>query len=441
VKDSLDHFEVKVMPDTAATKDTVAFTEGAKLVIQAKDKENKNVELDVNSLLKFSLLTNEEYGTFINANSDTLKTTPVLLENVRYGDAKDGKIKFAAVKKNPDSLVTCRIRIELQNDAKKKGDTAIVVLEQTLKIVMERPYEVVPRNLRGLRNPPNPTDENKKRFTVQLTRNRVGVASHPFRLTTDYVDGTGGHDHVAPRRRSDNARQTRVNYGYFFLRRNTTEYNKPYNGQTQADGRETFDYVSSEFGDSMRIIVKSTNSVKQKYFKDSVTIAEKVPDLHVLEDGVNYNLIGGTCSHHGPGGGGVCETPNNNHRAANDAIQTLIQIAEEWYRQFPLELILHVNDMSLPYGGGFDTRANWDEDIVPNGAHQLHRNGRNADLRCDRGHPGIPLLRDANGRLVRDIISGVPIGNPDFNEICEAHHVSHQIDSPNTDNEHYHLGF
>jgi hypothetical protein len=141
---SLDHFDVRIVPDTVATADTIAFTEGAKLIIQAQDKDSVDIEYDGSTLLKFSLTTNEEYGTFIKANGDTLKTTPVELTNILYSDAKAGKIKFAAVKKNPDSVVTCRIRVEKQIDTTKHGEKDAVVVEQTLKIVMDQPYQVRP---------------------------------------------------------------------------------------------------------------------------------------------------------------------------------------------------------------------------------------------------------------------------------------------------------
>jgi hypothetical protein len=377
VKDSLDHFKVTIVPDTAATEDTVAFTEGAKLVIQAQNKDSINIEYDGNTLLKLSLATNEEYGTFINANGDTLKTTPVQLTDVLYSDAKAGRIKFAAVKKNPDSLVTCKIRVEKQSDPTKYGERDAVVVEQTLKIVMVAPYEVVPRNLRGLRNPPNPTDENKKRFTVQLTRNKVGVANHPFLLTTDYVDGTGGHDHITPRRT-----ENRENYGYFILRRNDTVYDRPYNGQTQSDGREIFDYVSSFFGDSMKIIVKSTNPVKEKYFKDSITIVEKVGGLNnfamVASDiwGLTGNT-GTTSQRECPGT--EIHHSSNHYVTANTSrrLQAAIRTFAEWSgseRGGRHYLVLEINDMSLIYGGLFDICSNW---LPP---HQTHRRGTGVDI-------------------------------------------------------------
>jgi hypothetical protein len=43
--------------------------------------------------------------------------------------------------------------------------------------------------------------------------------------------------------------------------------------------------------------------------------------------------------------------------------------------------IIHINDMSLPYGGGFDIYGCWERDITdPNRGHSEHRTGNNADI-------------------------------------------------------------
>jgi hypothetical protein len=447
-KEALDHFELKIVPDTAATNDTVAYTEGAKLVIQAKDKENKNVELDVNSLLKFSVSTNEEYGTFINANDDTLKISPVQLTDVKYGDAKEGKIKFAAVKKNPDSLVTCNIRVELQNDVTKKGDTVVVIVEQTLKIMMDTPYVVLPTKLLGRANQPV-TVENRKPFVIQLTRNKATVPSYLFNLTTNYVDGTKGHDHIEHRRLQNTQVQMRENYGYFIRTRDNTNQDRPYGGQTRTDGRERFDFVASMFGDSMRIIVESANEVKKKFLRDSITIAEKVQDLLLLADGADYDLVGGTCNHHGPSDRDIpqrCQTPDNNHYATAGVIINIQNIASAYYRQFPRAEVLKVNDMSLEYGGRFDFRGQWEGYLD----HQYHRQGTDVDIRSTsipdddryrdinrngRYDRGEPIKFDLNGNGQYDYTNTV------FEGTCRDNGGRARLEYPGDRNEHYHIYF
>jgi hypothetical protein len=215
------------------------------------------------------LATNEEYGTFINANGDTLKTTPVQLTDVLYSDAQAGRLKFAATKKNPDSLIICKIHVEKQSDPTKLGERDAIVVEQTLKIVMGTPYEVVPvippTTVNVSRN------ENRKQFSVQMTRAGKPVANHLFTLTTDYIDNSGGHAHITPRRT-----RNKENYGHSILTRTTAHLDFPYEGQTQTDGKEGFDYVASLFGDTMKICLQSK---KRSLLCDSLKIVEKVPGL------------------------------------------------------------------------------------------------------------------------------------------------------------------
>lgn len=187
----------------------------------------------------------------------------------------------------------------------------------------------------------------------------------------------------------------------------------------------------------MLLRVETTEPNKKQFLWDTLSVVEKVEGLVRLDDGENYDLIGGTAEHHGPPG----YAENHNHYSTVEVRTNLQNIAAEYRRQFPNEVVLQINDMSLPYGGGFDVRGRWERDIVPGGAHQTHRNGRSVDLRIDRGFGGIPVLRDRNGRLVRDPISRVPRGNQVFDRICRQRGARPAIHSPDTNNEHYHLDF
>lgn len=441
-KNTLDHFDVTF------EHDTVAFTESSKIFVQAKNAIDQNFTLHSETLLTLSVETSEEYGTFIDRNGDTLKTTPVRLESVPYGDLRTGLIQFAAVKRNPDSVLTCRVCVELQGDESKNGDTTIAVVEQTLKILMDAPFEVLPTKLLGDQNQ-QATGSNRKPFTVRLTRNSRPVPSHHFVLTTDYVDRTGGHDHTTPRRRSTHQTQTRANYGYFILQRTNGIVDRPHNGTTQNDGQERFDYVASMFGDSMRIVVASADLVMRKFLRDSVTIAEKVPDLQLLGPGPNYDLIGGRCEHHGPGGVGACSTPNNNHWGTAVVVASMQNIATEYHALFPNGQQFHINDMSLPFGGRFDIFGRWEG----YSHHQYHRQGTDVDVqsttipdddryrdlnrngRYDRGEP---ITFDLDADAVYDYM------NTAFENICRRNNVLYpHLEYPGGVGgpEHYHLYF
>lgn len=370
-KSVLDHFKVTF------EKDTVAFTESAKIFVQAKDKDNNDIELAADKLVKLSITANDEYGTFINQNADTLKTIPVELEHVRYGDAKAGLIQFAAVKKNPTDPVLSKVHVMLESDPTKEGEGEIPVVEQTLKIVMEGEREVVPRNLQGLRTAPAATNANKKEFKVQLTRNKAAVPNHPFKLTTDYVDGTGGHDHLTPRRE-----ENRNNYGYFILRRDGREYDRPYNGQTQNDGREIFDYVSSYFGDRMLLKVETTEPNKKHLLWDTLSIAEKVAGLTnfaaITSDIWRLTGNAGNTSYRRCRGTEI-RHPSNHYGTSYTLRQLQLAIRDfaEWSGTEDgggEYLILGINDMSLEYGGLFDICSTW---II---GHTYHRSGASVDI-------------------------------------------------------------
>jgi hypothetical protein len=373
-KDSLDHFEVNVIPDTISTKDTVAYTEGAKLEIKAQDKENKEIELNESTKLKLALITNSEYGTFINANNDTLHTTPVILNDILYSDAKDGKIKFAAIKKNPDTLVTCKVRVELQNDTTKKGDTAIIVVEQTLKIVMDTPLEVRPsiptengdRALIALRRKP---------FEVKMTRGGRPVANHPFKLTTDYVRQSGGHIHGDTQ---DTIRQdNNDNYGCFLFGQPTRQ-RRPLDTLTNAQGRFALSYNASIYGDTMKIYLKSRN---KPLLLDSISVVEKVSGL------INFIDVAQNCTF-AQSAEGTIRHPENNWCTPEmrDSLQLAIDDFYDWSLTREgggRPIRLSINDMSLKLGGRFDIDARWDRDTtgaIIHNRHYYHRTGKSVDI-------------------------------------------------------------
>ncbi len=387
--DSLDHFEVKIIPDTLASQDTLAFTESAKLIVKAKDKDSVDIDLNENTLLKFTVLSNPQYGTFINKDGDTLTTTPVVLNDVRYGDAKTGTIKFAAVKANPDSVVRCLIKVTMKNDSTKKGKREAVVLEQKLKIITEGNLEVEPIitgekwDTRSTAYLNNIFANNRLEFNIKIIRGSKIIGGHRFKLSTDYIDDSGGHDHTNPRRPNvgNDANQTerikRQNYGSFFSYRsgavfNTAQIHSTIEENSIADSLLQYEYIASIWGDTMRVYLESkTNTL----LKDSIDIVERIADLVLLTDNSeNYDLIGGTPEHHGPPLY-IADNENHNHYGRQAMIDAIESIAEAFNMLY--EDILEINDMSLPYGGkfGVDTNHPWA------GSHQYHREGRHVDIR------------------------------------------------------------
>ena len=439
----MDHFEVRLEPEE------IAFTETSKIFVQAKDANDQDIEFDDSEQLLLYLMTNPEYGTFIDVNGDTVKTSPPSLPNVSYGDAREGKIRFAAVKVNPKTQATSMIRVEWQQDATKMGEKEITILEKTLKIVMQGPNEVWP--LLPPASPTNPHPDNTTLLEIRLTRGGLPVSGHGIRLSTDYVDGSGGHDHDnQPSRRP---RGDFDNYGHFVSSQTSPNRRaNPMEEETQSNGRASYTYVASRFGDRMRVRVES---VENKLLWDTLSIVERVPDLELLPDSPNYVKIGGTCNHHGSRDDNAyanCRTPDNNHCGGLLTLQAIDSIAANYHRQFPQDDVLAVNDISLPLGGRFDISGLW----VGNSNHEFHRHGKDVDIRSStipaddifdpeddangngRHDVGETLRFDANsnGRYDRN--------RSEFEEICVSKARAYDVDLEYegvSGREHYHIYF
>ena len=457
---SLDFFDITIIPDTLSSIDTLAFTELAKLVIQA---DSSIIELDSTKLLRFEVTTNTAYGTFIKPNGDTLVTQPsepVVLENITYADAKNGKVKFAAVKANPDSVVKCNIKVILQEDTTKYGERDAVVLEQTLRIVMDEPFEVRP-NVSNIVNLADVAlgelEQYRKPFFVSLKRGKKYLGGHSFKIETDFVAGSGGHDHHNGDRNHRPSTPTSIkywNYGHF---RKTDSSMVLYNlleDTTMINYSENeYNYLASRWGDTMKVYLKSKEN---KLLQDSISIVEKIDSLIELGSGTNYVLVGGTCNHHGPNDRSIpdsCLTPNNNHYGTRNTLRDIIAIADAWHSQYPDEQTLRINDMSLPFGGKFDVNGTW---LAP---HATHREGRDVDVRSElhfypRNSGTIVHRRGVPMRVPRNEPANLPnnsnfIPNPNsrlqefrpFVTICDDNHGEAHIHDGNSTNEHYHIDF
>ncbi len=401
----LDHFEIEIQPDTISIKDTIAFTETGTLIVHAKDWEGNDVALNPDTLLTLCVETNIDYCTLIDDNGDTLMTDPYEITDIRYQDANEGKFKIAAVNMNPETLELCSLKVYLQEDTTKLGEKEAVVLRQSLKIDMTEPFTVQPtyigrNNIRIIA-----AEDSRKIFNIVTQRGSKPVDDHPFKLTTMYVEGTGGHDHT-------NARpDTNANFGYF-TRPGSNEQVRPLFDRTDEEGRfDSLFYNASVFGDSMRICLEST---RNKLLTDTVTIAEEVPDLVQLPTSNSYIKIGGTAAHHGPPG----YTTDNDHWGSQELVANIIDIATIFNNDYP-QLRLRINDMSLPFGGGFDIGGDWYEDVniahcgEHGNGHCTHRMGNNADISFD-------VLNQSNERISlsavqrRDLLSIISqiVGQP-----------------------------
>ncbi len=397
--DRLDHFKVTI------EKPEIGFGESSKIFVQAKDAADNDVNYDPDSPLAFCVESNADYGTFIDSNNDTVWTQPALLNLVKYGDAQAGKIRLAAVFDNPTDPISIKIKVYAQAQSSAQGEKQATVVPQTLKIVIVGPKDVWPLMLPF--TPKNHHTDNTTVLEVQMTRNGQPVSEHPILLTTEYVNGSGGHDHLNTRR------PMTLDYMGSYISTQTGEQANPMNDKTTSYGKAYYGYVSSFLGDRMKMKLQST---QYPLLWDTTSVIERVPDLELLPGRPYYTLIGGTDKHHGPRADNLypnSRTPDNNHWGAHSTIVALDSIAANYHAFFPNDDLLGFNDISLPLGGRFDIDGKW----VGTGRHEYHRLGRDIDVRR-------PTIPDENER--------------GFEQLCRKFGV---IEPDPEDESHYHLYF
>jgi hypothetical protein len=370
-----DHFAITL------EHDEIAFTETSKIFVQAKDASDQDVVFDDNEKLFFTVIENGQYGTFINKSGDTVKTAPPTLGDVTYADARSGQIRFAAVKKNPAVREVAKIRVTWQGDETKKGETEIAILEQTLKIVMIGPREVRPLipeeiiKLPGNQGTITPFGAMTE-LHVSLTYKGSQIAGHQFELSSNYVDGSGGHDHITDRRT-----RNLDNYGSFSLKSNIpSQASNPYQGTTAIGEESNVVYTASIFGDRMVFRVQSTQN---PLLWDTLSIAEKV---ELLEDFAEappagyWNLTGSTGPTTYPKCSGTLIEHGRNHYGSPLLVEQLQAAVLDFFDWSATEegggspLKLGINDMSLEHGGLFDICGDW----LP--GHWYHRTGASVDI-------------------------------------------------------------
>ncbi len=150
------------------------------------------------------------------------------------------------------------------------------------------------------------------------------------------------------------------------------------NGATGPAGEAlTLGYRADAFGgvDTLR-----ASAFFQPDLFDTQRLTVRVPNLQLLPNSADYVKIGGTIEHRGPPG----FTTDNNHYGTATLAAAIQVISAEHRRTFTQ--LLKINDMSLPFGGGFDIYGRWHTDIdvpgcrQPGFGHCTHRLGQDVDV-------------------------------------------------------------
>jgi hypothetical protein len=304
--------------------------------------------------------------------------------------------------------------------------------------------------------------ENRKIFVVQITPGGKIIKNHKIKLETNYLNRSGGHAHTNTNtiRPHNTERVRRQNYGSFYSYNSGNFSSDSLHGMKYENSIDdtifVFEYVASIWGDSMKIYLKSLENGLLE--KDSITIIERIPALVSLGEGTDYRLVGGTSSHHGPT---AYTQEDKNHFGTDRTIANIVRIANDWHRDFPNEMILHINDISLPFGGKFDINGRW------YWKHQTHREGKDVDVRTEINmwrvnrdstnvseyhrqgvwirNPREEFINNYNQNNGKYHLSNNPNssldGNSEFEEMCEEHDGTADIHGRHSINEHYHIDF
>ncbi len=381
---NIDHFDITL------ERNPVAYTEDSRVYVKAMSKEGTEINLDNSTLLVMQLDGDFAYGTFIKPNGEIVgiprEQNGEIIRNpqsafyITYGNARQGLAKFSAIGANPKDFATPKIVVALNSNYAVQGTKDITVVEQTLKIVMDVPLEVRPSIPTEDRDNAM-VDLRQKLFKVQMTRNKEAVSNHPFRLWTNYVDQSGGHDHGDTRnvRRQD----TDDNFGYFTIGQDMMQM-RPLDGVTDANGQCEVTYHASIFGDTMKIYLKSTDPNKENFLKDSIAVVEKVNGLLNFRNITPYSEWTLLQSDQG-----IMRHSDNNWCTLDfaDSVKAGIDDFYDWsmsQADGKPAVILSLNDMSLQFGGRFDISGVWD--LRYSQQHLFHRIGTSVDVNPNDGN-------------------------------------------------------
>jgi hypothetical protein len=170
------------------------------------------------------------------------------------------------------------------------------------------------------------------------------VPSYHIGMSGMGVDLSGGHDHTPDRPR-----------GQFVTADDDTV--SVFSGATNQEGKVTSTYPTSGIGGKDSIIARGFDADKDTA---SAIVWLKVKGLEELGAGDHYKLIGVIPGH------------RINHYGSSTLVNKLKALADSVYSVKKYRI--RISDISLPSGGPFDDRNNWDT------PHQKHREGVSVDV-------------------------------------------------------------
>ncbi len=390
---------VEAYPDTVIFGDSLRNANP--IAVTAKSASNREVVISEDMLIQLAMTTipsgaDQCFG-FISTQGDTLRTS--LLQNVRYGDARSGKIRVVATSKPPDT--TRFVQVEAApppSTGAASGVDSIVVAKPSYTLRLSSGRQIL-RPIRdgALGNKDNPLrliDTTRPKIvdynTADTTRLHLSVVSpsgnpavsYSATITSTARPLSGGHAHTTNRPG-----------GRFITATNDTV--SVLNATTDSLGYVSVVYLSSGIGGQDSIAAHGTDPRDTSTFLLSIRDANLSAFPNPIPGVSHYTFTGSRTEH-----------PDNHYarQSMRDNLPNLIDSAFA-YKGYVLQL----NDMSLIWGGPFDCAPSthpWDT------PHQTHREGRNVDLSVRT--PGNVRINDSWLRYVcKFFVIGIGYeGNP-----------------------------
>jgi hypothetical protein len=157
-------------------------------------------------------------------------------------------------------------------------------------------------------------------------------------------------------------------------------------------------YRASLFGGKEKIFARLTDLIPAPADTDSVVV--RVPGLLNFEAGTTFELVGNPDNHAGTNDRCRANPPTSlhygNHFGTNGMLTAIRNVAVAYDSLHP-GIRLRVNDISLEFGGLFDTRNNWQT------PHNEHRVGEDADI----GFTGLNLDDECVGMNRRQLLNAI----------------------------------
>lgn len=346
--------------------DSVSVLDTAKITVIAIRHDSSEVSISGNTLLTFTL-DSTRLGTFIDTLGHPLSSP---LSNVKYSDARAGKIRFAPnIIPDTTSFKSVMVRVD---GASMTGFKQITVGKIKLRFVDKTPRRIWPYIDRADKGANRAGYKSSRAFAVKVNSpTGKPIKSHLLTARTSFISYSGGHLHTTSK---DTTPHPPSLQGSFWT------MNHPHNPLTGL----TTDLNGSAVIDSFRAAPFSGKYIVTVNLGSDTTVFDSVLlYVRALADTSDTLVEFGT-GDYWTLSGATSDTGKNhpsNHwctQKMKDSLSAALKDFYDWSSlpsAYGYSVKLGVNDMSITWGGCFDIGGLWDQSV-----HEYHRVGLSVDI-------------------------------------------------------------